>query len=112
MRNTNSKKSNGNTDVKLLDRIFGNLVRNTLLTISEEHEERWETYDLILNELKEESNYTLYNEIKYRLTDGENPNHVFRSVVVRGDYLSTLIPLLKSRIDDYIEEDSYDRFYK
>jgi hypothetical protein len=51
-----------------------------------------------------------FNEIKYRLTDGENPNKVIIDVLSRLEYDSNLIFLLERRLKDFIEEDFYNRF--
>ena len=112
MKNTNPKTNTGPNKVNILDKMFDRLIRETLSSIGEEQEERWETYDLILYELKRECNYETYDEIKYRLTDGENINEVFYDIIMRGEYSSPLIWLFKRRVEDYMEEDVYDRFYK
>ncbi len=112
MKNTNPNTNTGPNKDNILDKMFDRLIKETLKTINEENEDRWETYDLILYELKRECNYDTYDEIKYRLTDGENINEVFYDIILRGDYSSSLIWLFKTKIEDFMEEDYYDRFYK
>lgn len=110
------KSTNLNTDKdtnkNLLNKMYGQIIRKTIENIDEDQEIRLETYDLILYELKRESNYKTYEEIKYRITDGEPPNNVFYDIILRGDYSSSLIWLFKKRIEEFIEIDSYERFYK
>jgi len=112
MKNENPNTNTGPNRYKVLDKMFDRLIRETLNNIDEEHGERWETYDLILFELKREYNYETYDEIKYRLTDGENPTDVFYDIIMRGEYSSSLIWLFKGRLETYLEEDYYSRFYK
>lgn len=111
------KDANFNTETvtnkyNILDKMYDKLIKEKLRNVDKEGEERLETYDLIVYELKREGNFKVYDEVKYRITDGENPNQVFHDIIHRGDYSSGLIWLLKKRIDEYIEEDSYRRFYK
>ena len=109
------KNTNLNTDTSsnnILGKMYERLIKTNIDAINEDQEIRWETYDLILYELKREDDYKTYDEIKYRITDGESPNEVFYDVVLRGNYSSPLIWLFKRRIEDFIDEDSYGRFYQ
>lgn len=112
MRNTNFNTTDSHNKYNILNKMYDKLIREALRDIDEEDEIRWETYDLIMYELKRECNYKTYDEIRYRITDGENPNEVFLDIIHRGDYSSSLIWLFKRRIEDYLEEDSYNRFFK
>lgn len=112
MKKANFKKTSGPEKYNSLNKVYNRLVNEKLRTISQEDEERWEVYDLIMYEIKREHNYQTYDEIKYRLTDGEPPNEVFYDIILRGDYSSQLIWLFKGKIEEFIEEDNYRRFYK
>ena len=109
MKNTNLN-TNNELNKNILDKMYEKLLRDNISTVCEDQELRLETYDLILYELKREGDYKTYEEIKYRITDGENPNEVFYDIILRGDYSSSLIWLFKRRISEFIEEDSYNRF--
>ncbi len=51
--------------------------------------------------------------MKYRLTDGEDPNKVILDIIEREvDEINGLIWILKRRIEDYIEDDYIKRFYE
>ena len=110
MKNTNLNTDTGSNNI--LGKMYERLIKSNIETVNENQEIRWETYDLILYELKREDDYKTYDEIKYRITDGEPPNEVFYDVVLRGDYSSPLIWLFKRRLEDFIDEDSYGRFYQ
>ena len=111
MRNTNLNTNKTHTKYKLLNKMYENLINQQLRSINECDESRWETYDIILKELQNESN-TQYDEVRYRLTDGEDPNEVFYDIIHRGDYSSGLIWVMKRKIEEYLEEDFYKRFYE
>jgi hypothetical protein len=97
----------------LLDKEYTKLINDVMTNIDEEKEARWETYDLIIRELFETDNGKYFEEIKYRLTDGEDPNYVILDVISRYDEseLNYLVWSLKPRLDEYIEEDFYKRFF-
>lgn len=95
-----------------LDKAYCKHINTILETIDEEKECRWETYNLIIQELIEQGKRDYFEEIKYRLTDGEDPNKVILEVIARdSDSVSGLIWLLKRRLEEYLEDDFIKRFY-
>jgi hypothetical protein len=106
------KTNPGKTSV--LDKEYIRLIKNIILTSDEEKESRWETYNLIIKDFFDVDGGKYFEEIKYRLTDGENPNLVILDIISRyseGE-LSYLIWILKKRVEEYIEEDFFKRFYE
>jgi hypothetical protein len=53
----------------------------------------------------------LFNEIKYRLTDGEDPNLVIISILDKFQNDSGFLWLIRKTIENYIEEDFENQFY-
>lgn len=98
----------------LLDKKYTKLLNNIILNSCEEEEIRWETYNLIIKELIKLNDCEYFQEIKYRFTDGENPNKVLIDVISRynGDDLNHLILFLVKRVEEYAEEDFFKRFYR
>ena len=95
-----------------LDRAYKKHIVNKLTTFDEEEEERWETYNLIVNSLIKNDNYNYIDEMKYRVTDGENLNEVLLSFIERNVLeVDGLVWLLKRRIEEYMEDDFLKRFY-
>lgn len=95
-----------------LDRAYKKHIVNTLITFDEEEEERWETYNLIVNSLIKNDNYNYIAEMKYRVTDGENLNEVLLSFIERNVLeVDGLVWLLKRRVEEYLEDDFMKRFY-
>ena len=95
-----------------LDKAYNRHISNILLNLNEEDEARWETYNLIIIELVKNGYQDYFDEVKYRLTDGENPNYVILDIIDRDlDGVDGLVWLLKRRIEEYIEEDFIRRFY-
>jgi hypothetical protein len=97
----------------VLDKHYTKLINNVLLNSSEEEEIKWETYNLIISELINLNDCDYFSEIKYRLTDGENPNFVLIDVLSRYKQadLSHLVHILMKRVEDYADEDFFKRFY-
>jgi hypothetical protein len=95
-----------------LDKAYNKHIVKTLTTFDEEEEERWDTYNLIVDSLIKNDNYDYISEMKYRVTDGENLNEVLLSFIERNVLeLDGLVWLLKRRIEEYLEDDFMKRFY-
>lgn len=104
------KKGSGkNTN---LDKAYSKLINTVLIEMDEEVEERWETYNLIIKEFFIVDNGKYFEEIKYRLTDGEDPNGVILDVASRYEQeeLSFLAGFLLKRVEEFVEEDFLKRF--
>jgi hypothetical protein len=96
----------------ILDKVYSSHIYNIISNLDEEEEDRWETYNLIITELLNTDSKDYFDEVKYRLTDGENPNQVILDIINRDlDSVNGLVWLLKRRIEEYIEEDFIRRFY-
>lgn len=95
-----------------LDKEYNKYLIGIMQDIDDEGLFRWETYNVIMEELLNMDLETVFNEVKYRLTDGDNPNEVMLDVITRvSDSPSGLLWLMKKRIEDYIDEDFYNQFY-
>jgi hypothetical protein len=95
-----------------LDKAYFKLINEVLVKSDEAVEERWETYNLIIKEFFTIDGGKYFEEIKYRFTDGEDPNHVILDVASRysQDELTFLVAFLLRRVDEYVEEDLLKRF--
>lgn len=103
---------NGKENSQILDKHYRKLINEIILKNNEEVEARWEIYNLIIREFFSIDNGRYFQEIKYRLTDGEDPNLVLLEIIARYDIneLTYLITMLKKRIEEYIDEDFFNRF--
>lgn len=96
-----------------LDKAYSKHINLIIESLDEEKEARWETYNIIIQELINEGKGKYFEEIKYRFTDGENPNQVMLDIINREvDEVSGLIWFLKRRIEEYLEDDYIRRFYE
>jgi hypothetical protein len=103
-KSTNSNRTN-------LDKAYNKHIINVIESLDEEKKARWETYNLVVEVLTESTNKDYMNEIKYRLTDGEDPNRVMLDIIDREiDNVDGLVWFLKRRIEEYIDEDFFNRF--
>jgi hypothetical protein len=53
----------------------------------------------------------LFNEVKYRFTDGEEPNLVIINILDRFQNNSGFLLLIRKTIEAYIEDDFENLFY-
>lgn len=112
MKNFNYIVKDGSGRYSNLDKEYNKFLENTLNSIDDEQIlNRWETYNLIMSELLELGKSELFNEIKYRFTDGENPNEVMIDILDRVSNVSGFLWLIRKRIEEYIEEDFENQFY-
>lgn len=96
-----------------LDKAYCKHISSIIETLDEEKEGRWETYNIIIQELINDGKGTYFEEIKYRLTDGEDPNQVMLDIIERDiDGMTGMIWFLKRRIEEYLEDDYIRRFYE
>ena len=96
-----------------LDKAYSKHINTVLETFDEEKQSRWETYNTVIQELVNQGKGDYFNEIKYRLTDGEDPNKVILDIIDRdADVENGLIWFYKRRIKEYLEDDNLKKFYK
>ena len=93
-----------------LDKAYNRHINNLINTLDEEKQARWETYNLIIQELINDGKSYYFSEIKYRLTDGEDPNKVMIDMIDRNKNNSGLLWFIRKRLLEYIDEDFYNRF--
>jgi len=83
---------------------------------NEEEEERWEIYNAIIEKLIEDGKINEFNELKYRLTDNETPSTVMLDIVKKykpsDKNYNGLVPILMKKVEEYVDEDFYKRFYE
>jgi hypothetical protein len=105
------KKASGKNTA--LDKQYKKLIENVISNTSEETEFRWEIYNLIIGELISLDNGNNFNEIKYRFTDNEDPNKVLLEMISRYSAyeLSSLVWILKGKLEEFVEDDFFKRFY-
>jgi hypothetical protein len=102
----------GQGKTTLLDKAYNKHIDTIIKTLDDEKEGRWETYNLVIQELINQGNGNYFSEIKYRLTDGEDPNKVILDIIERDvDTVTGLVWFLKRRIEEYIEDDYLNEFY-
>lgn len=89
----------------LLDKEFKNFFNELKSNSRTELDlEKCEIYDMIMTTLANEKEYTLEKEAKYRITDNEDPDVVMLDIIKRRDVLRSLLWMLESRLEQYLEE--------
>lgn len=103
--------TNGKSKKTKLDEAYYKHINYILHTLNEDDEMRWETYNLIVEFLIKQGNKNILGEIKYRITDGENPNSVILDITNRySDNLDGMVWFLRKRVEEYLEDDFFKRF--
>lgn len=100
------------TNKTRLDKLYYEHVNCLLNNLDEEEEIKWETYGLIIETLISQGHKNILKEVKYRMTDGENPNEIILDLIHRhSDTVDGMVWFLKRRIEEYLEEDFYKKFF-
>lgn len=97
------------TEKNHLNSAYMQFMRECVVRTKEEHISRWETFYDIITELEHLEHHAEVKEIKYRLTDGENPCEVMHDIIFRIEP-SPLLKTLALNVEDYLEEDEFSRF--
>lgn len=87
-----------------LDKAYRDLIRKQI-NDSDSWAKRWETYDMIINEIIIQCNEEIFEEIKYRVTDGENVNQVLLSIMNDDMEYNLTTRLLIRKINEYSDID-------
>jgi len=95
-----------------LDKAYNKHIKTIIDNFDEENEERWEIYNLIMQEFINQGKISYLEEMKYRLTDGEDPNKILLDMIDIEMYnVNDLIWILKKRVEEYMDDDYLKRFY-
>lgn len=92
-----------------LDKEYKKSLNKTMTNISEDKLHRWETYNLIMDELIKNGMVNLFEEFKYRFTDGENPNDIILNILSRVENTDGFLWLMKKRIKEFKNEDFHEK---
>ena len=93
-----------------LDKLYRDYVINSIKNNNESGVFRWEVYNIIMNELINIGRYDSFEEVKYRITGGENPNEVMLEMFGRFLESNHLMWIMKGEIENFMEEDIINRF--
>ncbi len=91
-----------------LDKKYRVFVVDKLSSSCEDEVYKWEVYNTIVGEVIRSGNAHLFDEVKYRISGGEDPNDVFLDVIdtISNDDIS----LFKKNINTFKEEEFFKRF--
>jgi len=101
---------NGSPNKNKLDSDYKNFILNTINNCEDAQFERWENYNSVIDEIVKLGYNSEFEEIKYRITDGENPNEVLLSIFGRIE-LSPILMFYSKLLEDYLESDRYSKFF-
>jgi hypothetical protein len=111
MKDFNITIKAGNGKFNNLDKEYNHLITLTMSDIDVDKKLRWEIYSIIMDELLNIDRIDCFEEAKYRLTDNEDPNLVMIDMIDRNKNSSGLLCLIRKRLQEFIDEDFYNRFF-
>lgn len=111
MKDFNFKIKSGSGKYSKLDKLYQSYLFNSIKELDENKLYRFEIYDAIINELVKNGETESFDEIKYRLTGGEDPNIVMLDIVNRYEEDNAIFWLMRREITNFIEEDNLNRFF-
>ena len=111
MKDFNIRIKSGSGKHNNLDKEYNNYVLNIINNSDNQTKERWHIYSIIMDELVKINEIECFEEVKYRLTDGENPNYIMLDIINKNKNNSELLWFIKKRIDEYIDDDFYKLFF-
>jgi hypothetical protein len=100
----------GRGKYNLLDRTYEKFINESLINCDDYNFERWELYSSIMDELLNMGKYEYFEEAKYRMTEGENPNYVMKSIHEKDEDTRNFFSGYLNKIESYIEYDLITRF--
>lgn len=108
MKKLNFKIRGGLGGYSTLDREYNSYINKATVSLDEDGLYKWDAYNLIMTDLLKLGLKNIFEEVKYRVTDGENPNHVLLEVINRDEYQSEIEWFLRNTLESYINEDYYN----
>ena len=110
MKDFNLKIKSSHGKYSKLDKLYRKFAIDSIWNSNENDIERWEIYNIIMNGLISIGKYESFEEVKYRITDGENPNLVMLDIIDKFCTDNYLFWVIKPQIESFIEEDLINRF--
>lgn len=95
----------------ILDKMYNKFVKNSLSDTDGDTLERWYTYETIMKELIDLGKINLFEEVKYRLTDGEDPNDTIIDIINRDNETRTFLWSYSRKLKEFKNYDLLKRFY-
>ena len=93
-----------------LDNLYRNFAIDSMWSSNQNDIDRWEIYNIIMNGLISIGKYNSFEEVKYRITDGENPNLVMLDIINKFCVDNHLFWVVKPQIESFLDEDLTNRF--
>lgn len=95
----------------VLDRKYRNYITGQLMHLDDDGVDRWEIYNMIIGELVGMGLSGAFEEIKYRLTDGETASMVFSDIIGRVSDGTPILGIMGKKVDLFVEADKYNKFF-
>ena len=100
----------GSGSYSFLDKTYEIFIRNLFSNSDEDTYERWLTYDTIIKELILLDKLNYFDELKYRVTGGDNPIDVLMDIINKDNETRTYLWTHLQKLKEYKNEDLTKRF--
>ena len=94
-----------------LDRAYISLIRNQIYD-NESWTARWEVYDMVVKEIIRLQDEEIFEEIKYRVTGGEDINQILLNIMGNELESTNFINSLISKVKEFTDIDWLKDFYE
>jgi len=104
------KIKSGTGSHSTLDKAYNKLIIDALINGDKDRLERWEVYNYITSEFIKIGKINYFNEFKYRVTDGEDPNIVALDIISSSEQAKSSLWFMVRKIEEWIDDDLISRF--
>ena len=103
---------NGHGKFTSLDKEYQRILLDVVTSDNDKNKERWEVYNMIMGELLHLGAIRAFDEVKYRITDRENPNNIFADIIKKFKSKSVLLGGMERIVNEFIHEDKFGVYYE
>lgn len=105
-------KTTQKISTKKLNKDFNNLIRKNINTLTgETYYERYEIYNFVSKTLKSINCDKIYNELLYRIDNGENLNSVLLELMDKNYDINTNLYNIKTHLLEFEYKDEFFHFF-
>lgn len=102
----------GHGKFNILDKAYDKFIKESLRKGDDNDIERWDLYNAIMVDLVYLEKMDYFDEAKYRITGGENPNDVMLSMIDKDIDTQTALSWYREKINYFKDWDIISRFFK
>lgn len=110
MDELNSNIKGGFSKCTSLDKTYNRFIKNYLFNCDDNERKRWEIYSDIINEITLANELHYVEEIKYRITGGENINQIILNIINKDQHIKQILKKFTNTINYYADIDLIKKY--